>query len=417
MKLLLTHIKELVQVRNADEKFVAGKDMQHLPTIKNAFLLTEGSRILAFGPMEKLDELNPGVEEPVEIDCSGRMVFPAYCDSHTHIVFPAARDHEFVDKIKGLSYEEIARRGGGILNSARLLHNTSEEKLYESAKKRVGEMIRFGTGAIEIKSGYGLNTQDELKMLRVIRKLKEAMPVQIKSTFLGAHALPSGFLGNKTGYVDLVVNEMIPEVARENLADFVDVFCDDGFFSPEDTARILEAGAKFGLPGKIHANELGYSGGIRVGVENRCLSVDHLEYVNDEEIGLLKGSGTMPAILPGAAFFLGLPLSPARKMIDAGLPLALATDFNPGSSPSGNMNLVLSLGCIRYKMLPEEVINAATLNAAYAMGLENELGSIAVGKRANLFITGPIGHYNYLPYFYGSTLIETVILNGEVCFQ
>lgn len=414
MKLLLANIKELIQMRDISEKYVAGKEMGHLPTIKNAFLLTEGSRILAFGPMEKLAGIKPAPEGVTEIDCSGKMVFPTWCDPHTHIVFAAARDQEFVDKIKGLSYEEIAHRGGGILNSARLLHGTSEEELYESAKKRVGEMTRFGTGAIEIKSGYGLNTQDELKMLRVIRRLKETMPVQIKSTFLGAHAVPPGFSGNKTGYVDLVVNEMLPEVANEKLADFVDVFCDDGFFSPEDTARILEAGAKFGLPGKIHANELGYSGGIRVGVESRCLSVDHLEYVGDEEIGLLKGSGTMPAILPGAAFFLGLPLSPARKMIDAGLPLALATDFNPGSSPSGNMNFILSLGCIRYKMLPEEVINAATLNAAYAMGLENELGSITVGKRANLFITTEIGHYNYLPYFYGSNLVDTVILNGEI---
>jgi imidazolonepropionase len=414
MGLLLKNIKELVQVRGNPVGFVSGKEMAILPTLKNAFLLIKGNLIEDYGLMENL--LVPSVKDGiVEINCSGRMVFPAYCDSHTHIVFPSARVGEFIDRIKGLSYEEIAQRGGGILNSAKLLHETPEEDLFILAKNRLGKLIGFGTGAIEIKSGYGLNTRDELKMLRVIKRLKESSSATIKSTFLGAHSVPGEFQGNQSGYVDSILNEMIPQIAEEGLADFIDVFCDKGFFTPVETDLILEAGQKYGLRGKIHANELGFSGGIKVAVKHQALSVDHLEYINDEEIACLKGSETMPTILPGAAFFLGLPLSPARKMIDAGLPIALASDFNPGSSPSGNMNFITSLGCIRYKMLPEEVFNAVTLNSAYAMGLEKQLGSITRGKVANVFITSEdIEGYASIPYYFGSNLVETVILNGKI---
>lgn len=414
MKILLTNIKALIQIREDSERLVAGGRMPGLPTLKNAYLLTDGNLISAFGPMEEIPMEFLSDKSTDQIDCRGRMVLPAWCDPHTHSIFAAPRDAEFVDKIRGLSYEEIARRGGGILNSARLMKDASEEELYFSAKNRVEEMMRLGTGAIEIKSGYGLDVENELKMLRVIKRLKESLPVTIRSTFLGAHAVPAQFSGNQMGYVDLVVNEMLPRVAEKGLADFIDVFCDRGFFSPEETTRILEAGARFGLRGKIHANELGHTGGVKVAVEKDCLSVDHLEYLNDDEIDRLKGTATMPTILPGAAFFLGLPLSPARKMMEAGLPVALASDFNPGSSPSGNMNFILSLACIRYKMLPEEAINAVTLNSAYAMGVEESLGSITIGKIANLIITKPLDHYNQLPYFYGSNLIEKVVLKGEL---
>jgi imidazolonepropionase len=414
MKLLLENIKELVQVEDNEVAFKAGKDMAEVKTLKNAFLIIRDEIIEEFGTMDQLKDVYRDDDLLIEIDCSNRLVYPSFCDSHTHLVYPAPRDKEFVDRIKGLSYEEIARRGGGILNSAKLLHETSEEDLFNSAMERIVEIMKLGTGAVEIKSGYGLNTDDELKMLRVIRWIKETAPICVRSTFLGAHAIPLEYKNNPSKYVDVVINEMIPIVASEELADYIDVFCDRGFFSTEDTERILMAGMKYGLRPKIHANELGLTGGIQVGVKYNALSVDHLEYVGEAEIAALKDSETMPTVLPGAAFFLDLKLSPVREMIDAGLPVALASDYNPGSSPSGNMSLISAMGCIKYKMLPEEVINATTINAAYAMGVHHKLGSIARGKTANLFITSEVPGIEYLPYSYGSNLIETVILNGEI---
>jgi imidazolonepropionase len=406
---LIKNIKILLQTEDHPVRWVAGRQMSEIGTIKNAWLLMKDQRIEDFGTMDSC----PNAADEV-IDASGKLVLPAWCDSHTHLVYAGSREIEYIDKIKGLSYEEIARRGGGILNSARLLHETSEEELYRQSLRRIDEIISFGTGAVEIKSGYGLTTEDEIKMLRVIRRLKENTPVTIKSTFLGAHAVPAAFKGNQSGYVDLIINEMIPLVAAEELADFIDVFCDKGFFTVEETDRILMAGIKHGLKPKIHANELDFSGGIQVGVKYDALSVDHLEFTGEEEIRVLLGSDTMPVLLPGAAFFLGMIDPPVRKMISAGLPLALATDFNPGSSPNGNMKLILSLACIKWKMLPEEVIHAATINGAYAMGLEETHGSIARGKVANVLITQEIPGYEYLPYAYGSHLIETIILNGKV---
>ncbi len=409
MSLLITNIRQLLQVREDSVPFVSGSDMQNLPMLKNAYLLTEGDRILDWGPMADCPEPDARV-----IDASGRVVMPSFCDSHTHLVYAGSRETEFVGKIRGLSYEEIARRGGGINNSARRLREVSEEQLYAESMERVNEIIGFGTGAVEIKSGYGLNTDAELKMLRVIRRIRETSPLTVRSTFLGAHSVPEEFKNRRTEYVDLITQEMLPKVAEEKLADFVDVFCDRGFFTVEDTERILEAAEKFGLRPKIHANELDYSGGIQTGVKFKALSVDHLECTGDDEISVLRGSGTMPTLLPGAAFFLGLDWPPARKMLEAGLPLALASDYNPGSSPSGNMKLVLSLACIVLKMLPKEAINAATLNSAYAMGVEKELGSITRGKRANLLITKPVPGFEFLPYAYGSNLIDQIILNGKL---
>jgi imidazolonepropionase len=348
------------------------------------------------------------------IDATGKMVFPSFCDSHTHLVYPASREIEYIDKIKGLTYEEIARQGGGILNSAKKMQEISEDELVESALGRLNEIQKMGTGAVEIKSGYGLTTESELKMLRVIKKLKSLSPLTIKSTFLGAHAVPAEYKSNPSDYVDLIINEMIPQVASEELADYIDVFCDRGFFTVDDTDRILNAGMKYGLRPKIHANELGFSGGVQVGLKYHALSVDHLEYTGDAEIEALLNSDTMPTILPGAAFFLNMVYAPARKMIDAGLPLAMASDFNPGSSPSGNMQLILSMACILYKLTPEEAINSTTINTAYAMDLSEELGSICVGKKANVFITTPIPSYQFMPYYYGNNKVETVILNGEI---
>lgn len=411
MSLLIRNIKQVLQVRDAAEYKVSGKEMSSLPEIKDAWLLTEGDRIVDFGPMSDYPGNN---DEATVVDASGRLVMPAFCDSHTHLVYPASREIEYIDKIKGLSYEEIAKRGGGILNSAKRMHNTSEESLVDSALKRMEEIMYLGTGAVEIKSGYGLNTEDELKMLRVIRTLKELSPLEIIATFLGAHAIPTEYKGRQTEYVDLVVNEMIPRVAAEGLADYIDVFCDRGFFTVEDTDRILNAGMKYGLRPKIHANELDYSGGIQVGVKYNALSVDHLEYTGEEEIEALLKSDTMPTLLPGASFFLGLIYAPARKMIDAGLPVAMASDFNPGSSPSGNMQFITSLGSIAYKMLPEEALNAVTLNSAYAMGLSTDFGSIAKGKKANLIITKEVPGLEFLPYAYGSDKVEIVVLNGRV---
>lgn len=413
MSILIENIKELIQVERQPKKWVAGKEMANIETIQNAWLLIKGDRIDDFGKMKDLEKKNLPHDVKV-IDASGKMVFPSFVDSHTHLVYPASREIEYIDKIKGLSYEEIARRGGGILNSAKKMQEISEEELVESAMGRLDEIIRYGTGAVEIKSGYGLTTESELKMLTVIKKLKELSPLTIKSTFLGAHSIPLEFRGNQTKYVDLVINEMLPQVAEEDLVDYIDVFCDTGFFTVEDTERILEAGQKYGLPGKIHANELDYSGGIQAGVKYNALSVDHLEFTGEAEIETLLNSETMPTILPGAAFFLNMVYAPARQMIDAGLPVALASDFNPGSSPSGNMQLILSMACILYKMLPEEAINATTINTAYAMDVSNEMGSITVGKKANIFITEEIPTYEFMPYYYGTNKVEMAILNGEI---
>jgi imidazolonepropionase len=414
MSLIVYNIGMLVQIRDQSVAFVAGKEMADLPVLKESWLLIEDDIIAAYGPMDRLPGFGSAINR---LDAAGGFVFPAFCDPHTHLVYAGSREKEYTDKIRGLSYEEIARRGGGILNSAKLLHETTEEELFRQSMERVREIISFGTGAVEIKSGYGLTTDDELKMLRVIRRIKQESPLTVKATFLGAHAVPAAYLGNRSGYVDLIVNEMIPAVAAEGLADYIDVFCDRGFFTVEETSRILEAGARHGMRPKMHANELDYSGGIQTGVRYGALSVDHLEFTGDDEVAALLGSGTMPTLLPGAAFFLGMVDPPARKMIGAGLPVAMASDYNPGSSPSGNMKLVMSLGCIRLRMMPEEAINAVTINAAYAMGIDETHGSVTVGKRANLFITKEIPSYEYMPYAYGSNLVETVILNGEVTFE
>lgn len=414
MSMIICNTGMLVQTREENIAFTAGKDMAVLPVIENGWLLIEDGIIAGYGPPETMPSFSDAI---TKLDAGGGYVFPAFCDPHTHLVYAGSREKEYTDKIRGLSYEEIAQRGGGILNSAKLLHDTPEEELFSQSMDRVNEIISFGTGAVEIKSGYGLTTEDELKMLRVIRRIKQETPLTVRSTFLGAHAVPALYRNNRSGYVDLIVNEMIPAVASERLADYIDVFCDRGFFTVAETARILEAGARHGMRPKIHANELDYSGGIQEGVKHGALSVDHLEFTGDEEIRALLGSGTMPTLLPGAAFFLGMTDPPARKMIEAGLPLAMASDYNPGSSPSGNMKLVVSLGCIRLRLLPEEAFNAVTLNAAYAMGLSETHGSITVGKKANLFITKRIPSYEFLPYAYGSNLVETVILNGEVVFS
>lgn len=406
--LLIRNIKTLVQAETQPRSVVKGADMAVLPVVHDAFLLIENERIAAFGPMSQCPERADAV-----LDASGRMVFPGWCDSHTHIIYAASREEEFVDRIRGLSYEEIARRGGGILNSARRLRETSEDELYESALERLHEVIGYGTGAIEIKSGYGLSLESELKMLRVVRRLKAVSPIPVKATFLGAHAVPLEFKERRDEYINLIIKEMLPQVASEGLADYCDVFCDKGFFTPEETARILEAGWRHGLKPKIHANELGYTGGVQVGVANKAISVDHLEYTGDAEIEVLKNSDTLPTLLPSCAFFLGIPYAPARKMIDAGLPVVLASDYNPGSSPSGKMLFVISLACIKMKMLPEEAVNAATINGACAMEIETEFGSIAVGKVANVFISKPIPSLAYLPYAFGSNLVETVVLRGE----
>ena len=383
--------------------------MSSVNALSDAWLAIENGLIACFGEGEVI----PFADDEV-LDCKGGMVMPAFCDSHTHLVYAGSREKEYEDKIRGLSYEEIAKRGGGILNSAKLLAETSEDDLFNQSLPRAQEIIRSGTGAVEIKSGYGLNTQDELKMLRVIKRLSEETELSIRSTFLGAHALPANFKSDQDKYVKLVIEEMIPAVAEENLADFIDVFCDRGFFTVEQTGRILEAGAKYGLAPKIHANELDYSGGVQVGVKHQARSVDHLEFIGKEELTALKGSATMPTILPGASLFLGLSYAPARKMIEAGLPVALASDYNPGSSPSGNLELVMSLGIIQLKMLPFEVLNAVTRNGAYAMGLEETHGSITSGKVANLIITEPMSGFGFMPYSYGSSQINSVILNGKI---
>ncbi len=407
--LLIRNIGLLVQAEKRPRPVVKGRDMRYLPTVSGAFLLIENDRVAAFGPMERCPERADTV-----LDATGRMVFPSWCDSHTHLVFAAPRDEEFVDRLRGLSYEEIARRGGGILNSARRLRQMSEEALFEGAWQRLCEVIAQGTGAIEIKSGYGLSTESELKILRVIRRLRVLSPIPIKATFLGAHAVPEEYRTRRGDYIDLIIHQMLPRVVEEGLAEYCDVFCDRGFFTPAEAERILQAAWKYGLKPRIHANELANSGGVQVGVANGALSVDHLECVGPEEIALLRDSATLPTLLPSCAFFLGIPYAPAREMLDAGLPVVLASDYNPGSAPSGRMSFVVSLACIQMKMLPEEAINAATLNGARALELEADYGSIAVGKKANLFITRPMTSIAQVPYFFGTDPVEVVILNGQM---
>ncbi len=411
MRTLITNIRILAAIEEGPirRSRIAGAEMARLATIENAWLLTEDGRVHSFGSMDMLSE----GQADNTIDASGRIVLPAWCDSHTHIVFAAPRDGEFVDRIRGLSYAEIAARGGGILNSAKLLNNMDESQLYEQSLQRVHNVMAQGTGAIEMKSGYGLNTEAELKMLRVIRRLKEALPIPVKASFLAAHAYPLEFRENKQAYVRLIIEEMLPRVAGEGLADYIDVFCEEGFFSVADTARLLEAGAKHGLKPKIHANQLHISGGVQVGVQHGAVSVDHLECMDDAAIRALRHSDTIPTLLPGAAFFLGMHYQPARKMIDAGLPVCLATDYNPGSCPSGNVPLLLTLACTQMKMLPEEAIHAVTLNGAAALELQGEIGTIAVGKRANLIITKPMSSVAYIPYDWGNNPVERLLINGR----
>ena len=412
--MLITNIKELCGIVEDGSLWKAGSAMSQVTRIKNAYLLIKGSKITDYGEMKSPKYQEYLAKEKKVVDAKGGLVLPAFCDSHTHLVYANSREMEFCDKIRGLSYEEIAKRGGGILNSAKATAKASEDELYESAMQRLDEIMHMGTGAVEIKSGYGLTTESELKMLRVIRRLKESSPMTIKSNFLGAHGIPMEYRGHQEDYVDLVINEMIPMVAAEDLADFIDVFCDKGFFTVEDTERILMAGIKYGMRPKIHANEMAVSGGVQVGVKYGAISVDHLEQMGKEEIEALKGSDTMPTVLPGCAFFLNLPLSPVRDMINAGLPVAMASDFNPGTSPSGNMQFVLSCACIRYRMTPEEALNATTLNTAYAMDVADELGSITKGKIANVIITKPMTQLEFMPYYYGANKVAKMVIKGKI---
>ncbi len=407
---LISNIKELLQVRETSISKVSGAEMAVLPTIKNAFLILKDNLIEDFGSMDNLPEINADKI----IDATGRIVLPTWCDSHTHIVYAGNREQEFVDRINGFTYEEIANRGGGILNSAKKLNETSEEDIYEQSKLRLEEVMHLGTGAVEIKSGYGLTVEGELKMLRVIKKLAENYPISIKATFLGAHAFPIHYKENKVGYIDEIITKMLPEIAENKLADYIDVFCETGYFSVEETEKIMEAGIQFGLKPKIHVNQFNSIGGIQSGIKFKALSVDHLEIMNPEDIEALKDTETMPVALPSCSYFLSIPYTPAREMIKAGLPLALATDFNPGSTPSGNMNFVVATACIKMKMTPEEAINAATINGAYAMGLSETHGSITKGKRANFILTKPISSYYQIPYAFGSNLIESVFLEGKI---
>lgn len=408
MTTLFINIKELIQIRETSTKKVSGASMNILPTIKNAFLLVENGIITDYGSMKKAP-----TSADKTVDCTGKMMLPTWCDSHTHIVYAGNREQEFVDRINGLSYEEIANRGGGIVNSAKKLQETSEEELYQQSAKRLEEVIALGTGAVEIKSGYGLTVDAELKMLRVIKKLRENYNIPVKATFLGAHAFPSEYKNNKEGYINLIIDEMLPKVAEENLADFVDAFCETGYFSVEDTDRILTAAQQYGLTPKVHVNQFTTIGGVQVSIKHNALSVDHLEVMNTEDIEALKGTQTMPVALPSCSYFLSIPYTPARDIMNAGLPLALATDYNPGSTPSGNMNFVVATACIKMKMTPEEAINAATINGAYAMNLSDEVGSITKGKKANLILTKEIPSYGFLPYSFGSNLIDSVFINGK----
>ena len=407
---LIINIKELIQVRDASILKVSGSEMAVLPTIKNAFLIIEDDLIADFGMMKNL----PTINADKRIDAMGKMILPTWCDSHTHLVYAGNREQEFVDRINGLTYEEIANRGGGILNSAKKLNETSEEDLYDQSKTRLEEIMRLGTGAVEIKSGYGLTIDGELKMLRVIQQLSQNYPITIKATFLGAHAIPAAFAANRKGYIDCIITEMLPEIAKNNLADFIDVFCETGYFTVAETERIMEAGIHFGLKPKIHVNQFNSIGGIQAGIKHKALSVDHLEIMKPEDIEALKNTETMPVALPSCSYFLSIPYTPAREIIAAELPLALATDYNPGSTPSGNMNFVVATACIKMKMTPEEAINAATINGAYAMGISNSHGSITIGKKANFSITKPISSYYQLPYAFGSNLIESVFIEGKI---
>jgi len=409
MTTLITNIQELLQIRDASIRKVSGSEMAVLPSIKNAYLLIENDLIADFGLMENCPKIN--ADET--IDATGKVVLPTWCDNHTHIVYAGNRIQEFVDRINGLSYEEIANRGGGILNSAKKLNETSEEELYNQSKARLEEVMKQGTGAVEIKSGYGLTVDGEIKMLRVIKKLAQNYPIAIKATFLGAHAFPVEYKENHSGYIDLIINEMLPKIAQENLADYIDAFCETGYFSVEETERIMEAGKKYGLRSKIHVNQFNAINGIAACVKHNALSVDHLEVVTDEDIEVLKNTETMPVALPSCSYFISIPYTPARRMLDAGLPLALATDFNPGTTPSGNMNFVVATACIKMKMTPEEAINAATINGAYAMGLEKTHGSITLGKKANIIISKEVTSFYQLPYCFGTDLIDSVIIEGK----
>jgi len=409
MKTLFINIKELLQVREQFIDKVAGADMSVLPKIENAYLLIENNIISDFGPMENC----PTLPEADRIDATGRIVLPTWVDSHTHIVYAGNRIQEFVDRINGLSYEEIANRGGGILNSAKKLNETSEDEIYEQSKLRLEEIMQQGTGAVEIKSGYGLSVDGEIKMLRVIKRLKENYPIAIKATFLGAHAFPIEYKENHDGYIDLIINEMLPKIANENLADYIDAFLETGYFSVAETIKIMEAGKKYGLSAKIHVNQFTAINGIKACVDNGALSVDHLELVTDEDLRALHNSKTMPVALPSCSYFISIPYTPARKIIDAGLPLALASDYNPGTTPSGNMNFVVATACIKMKMTPKEAINAATINGAYAMGISATHGSITKGKRANIILTKPINSFYELPYAFGTNLIERVMIEGQ----
>ncbi|MDB4289799.1 imidazolonepropionase [Flavobacteriaceae bacterium] len=409
MNILFTHIKELLQTRPKSEVKVMGTAMKELPHIKNAFLRIQGDTILDFGAMDDLV-----IQDTDDVvDVTGKIILPTWCDSHSHVVYAGDRSQEFVDQLNGLSYEDIAAKGGGILNSAQTLQDTSEQSLLEQSMERVHALIQLGTGALEIKSGYGLSTEAELKMLRVIKTIKETAPLKIKATFLGAHAIPETYKSNKQAYLDLIINTMLPEIHTQKLADFVDVFCEKGYFSLEDTEQILEAATKYGLVPKIHVNQFNAFGGVGLGVKHKALSVDHLEVLNAEDFDVLKNSSTIPVALPGCSFFLGIPYTPARKLIDGGMALAIATDYNPGSAPSGNMNFVVSLACIKMNMSPEEAINAATLNGAYAMDISDQYGSIATGKKANLIITKNMTSYRQIPYHFGNNPIHKVMINGE----
>lgn len=405
MKILIDNITCLLGILPGEKRLLAGSEMSEVQSLTDAWLLIEDGRISDFGTGD-----SPITNADQHIDAEGGFVMPTFCDPHTHIVYAGCRDGEFRDKIAGLSYEEIAARGGGILNSADLLHNTSEDELFAQSLARVEEIMSMGTGSVEIKSGYGLNTEDELKMLRVIKRIRQSVPIEVRATFLGAHAVGREYRGRQNEYVDLVCEQMLPSVAAEGLADYVDVFCDSGFFTVEQTSRILDCAGRLGLVPKIHANELAISGGVQVGVAHNALSVDHLENTGSEEIEALRGSRTMPTMLPGCSFFLGLPYGKARDFITAGLPLALASDFNPGSSPSGNMRFVMALGCIKMRLTPEQAFNACTINAAYAMGVSDILGSITVGKKASLIITRQIPSLAYIPYCHQTPIIKKVII-------
>ena len=412
-KILIKNIKGLFQVGEALPKYKSGAEMDHAHLLENAFLALEDGEIIAYGKMEEWGGITDWRDLTV-IDAEGRFVIPAFCDSHTHTVFAATREEEFEDRIKGLSYEEIALKGGGILNSAKKLQKMSEEDLFEAAKHRINGLISYGTGALEIKSGYGLSVEAELKMLRVVKRLKSHFPFPIKATFLGAHAIPQEYKENRRGYIDLIIKEMLPVIHKEQLADYIDCFCERNYFTVAEMEELMEAGKKHGLTAKVHVNQFSIMGGVAAAVKHGARSVDHLEEMNDEDISALKGSDCMPTLLPGCSFFLSIPFGQARKIIDAGLPVALASDFNPGSSPSGNMQFLTSLACTKMKMTPVEALNAVTLNTAYAMGIEETHGSISIGKKANILITKPMESLARIPYSFGENNIETVILNGEV---